>query len=225
LVTPGNLLRGPFGSWEIDLPSLGLSGLATAGHIGVLTTLDSSDLKQDYLYRVAVPDHPELNAMWTELDMTDHAIRGVQEVQYVPHLFETKENFCSTSEDEGRTFLDPEKGLYLCRDGQIRVMSDTGNSLLMQGATLAVNGQIIEKPICPAGTETHPEIFVSPTIGAATTSPDIKALPMHSLQTWAVNHSDTEWQIFLRILNSDERWIFPSSDYGRILVLTSCARN
>jgi len=224
LVTPGNVLRGPFGSWEIDLASFGLSGTATAGHLGVMTTLESSDLKQDYLYRVAVPDHPELNTMRTELDMTDHAIRGVQEIQYVSHSFESREDFCTTSEDEGRTFLDQEKGLYLCREGKIRVVSDTGNSLLMQGATLAVHGQIIEKPICPAGAGTHPEIFVAPSIAAATTTGD-KVLPMHSMQAWAVNYSDTEWQVLMRLLTSENTWIAPNEKYGRMMVITSCVQD
>jgi type II secretory pathway pseudopilin PulG len=224
LVAPDNVLRGPFGSWEIDLSTLGLSGLTTAGHLGVLTTLDSSDLKQDYLYRFAVPDHPELNAMRTELDMTDHAIRGVEGVQYVSHLFETREDFCSSAEDEGRTFLDSEKGLYLCRDSKIRVVSDSGNSLLMQGATLAVNGQLIEKPICPAGSATHPEIFVAPSIGAATTTGE-KVQPMHSLQAWAINYSDTQWQVLMRILTSENTWIAPTDNYGRMMVFTSCAQD
>jgi len=225
LLAPGTVLRGPYAGWEVDLPSLGLANLAVAGHLGMVTTLDSAALQQDFLYRVAVPGHPELNAMQTELDMTDHAIRGVEEIQYVSHLFESMTDFCTTPEDEGRTFLDHEKGLYLCRDGTTRVIGDTGNSLLLQGATLAANGDVIEKPICPVGSATHPEIFVAPSVGAGTTAPDIKALPMHSLQAWAVEHSDTEWQVFLRILNSDEEWIYPPSDYGRMIVLTSCARD
>jgi hypothetical protein len=134
-------------------------------------------------------------------------------------------NFCLTADDEGRTFLDAEKGLYVCRDGRTHMVSDSGNSLPVQEATLAVNFDLITKPICPAGTDTHPEIFVVPSIVATTTHPDIKALPMHSLQAWAVDHSTDDWQVFLRVLNSEEEWIYPPNDYARMMVMTSCARD
>jgi type II secretory pathway pseudopilin PulG len=227
-VDPGNVLQGYYGNWNIALADMGLTG--TPGHLGILTTLDSQDLKQDYLYRFAVPGHPELNAMQTELDMTDHAIRGVKELQYAPHSFETMPDFCATEADEGRTFLDSEKGLYLCRDGNIQVVSDTGNSLPIQTATLATDAQIIEKPICPAGSATHPEIFVTPSITAAATNATdaAKVKPMHSVQAWAVNYPATDpnaasWQVKMRVLTSDNTWIYPTPNYGRVVVFTSCA--
>ncbi len=227
-VEPSTVIRGPYGSWEISLGDFGLSG--QPGHLALLTTLDSQDLKQDYLYRVAVPGHPELNAMQTTLDMTDHAIRGVSEVQYEPHSFESLTDFCKSPDDEGRTFLDADKGLYLCRGGKIRVMSDTGNSLAMQGATLAVDGQIIEKPVCPAGSSTHPEIFVMPSISAAATNTTdaAKVKPTHAFQAWATNYPAADpkaasWQVHLRVLTSDNTWIYPTPNYGRMAVFTSCA--
>jgi hypothetical protein len=225
LLNATNLLRGPYGSWEVNLQDMGLAGVTTPGHLGMLTAMDSASLKQDFLYRVAVPGHPELNAMQIELDMTDHAIRGVKEIQYAAHDYDSMSNFCLTADDEGRTFLDAEKGLYVCRDGRTHIVSDSGNSLPIQEATLAVNFDMITKPICPAGTDTHPEIFVVPSIVATTTHPDIKAMPMHSLQAWAVDHNTDEWQVFLRVLNSEEEWIYPPDDYARMMVMTSCARD
>jgi hypothetical protein len=227
---PNSLLRGPYGSWVVTLADMGLAG--ESGHLGLLTSLDSQDLKQDYLYRVAVPGHPELNAMQTELDMTDHAIRGVGEIQYVDHAIEEMEGVGTTTEDEGRTFLDAERGLYLCREGHARVISDTGNSLPMQDATLATDSQIIDKPVCPAGSATHPEIFVMPSIAAAAaTVADATAVkPMHSYQVWATNYpatnpNATQWQVRMRILTSDNTWIYPTANYGRMVVFTSCVRD
>jgi hypothetical protein len=194
--------------------------------------LDSSALKQDFLYRVAVPGEPQLNAMQTTLDMTDHAIRGVGEIQYVSHSFESLADFCDTPADEGRTFLDADEGLYLCRGGQIRVVSDTGNSMAMQGATLAVDGQIIDKPTCSPGSATHPEIFVTPSItaAAANATDAAKVKGLHSIQAWASNYpassSDAvQWQVHMRVLTADNAWIYPTPDYGRMVVFTSCVND
>ncbi len=223
MASAGNILRGAYGGWEVNLAGMGLTG--AAGHLGTLTTLDSSSLAQDFLYRVAVPGQPELNAMQTELDMTDHTIRGVKEVQYVPHSFDSLANFCTTPEDEGKTFLDAERGLYLCRDGIVRVIGDTGNSMLMQDARVASSQQIIPKPECPAGSATHPEIFVAPSIVSATGASAEEAPPMASLQAWAVSLSDTEWQVFMRVLTSENNWISLPENFGRMMVMTSCVRD
>lgn len=229
-VEPSTLVRGPYGSWEFALADFNLTG--EPGHLALLTSLDSQALKQDYLYRIAVPGEPQLNAMQTTLDMTDHAIRGVGEVQYVAHSYESLANFCTAPEDEGRTFLDADKGLYLCRAGKIRVINDTGNSLAMQSATLATDGQLINKPVCPAGSATHPEIFVTPSVAAAAANATDagKVKPMHSFQTWATNYPATnpnapQWQVRMRVLNSDNTWIYPTPNYGRMVVFTSCVRD
>ncbi len=224
-VEPNTLVRGPYGAWEFALADLGLTG--EPGHLALLTTLDSQALKQDYLYRVAVPGQPELNEMQTALDMTDHAIMGVGELQYEPHSFESLTDFCKTAADEGRTFLDKDRGLYLCRGGKIRVMSDTGNSLAMQGAVLASDGQIIAKPVCPAGSSTHPEIFVTPSImaAAAGAADAAKVKPAHSVQAWATNYNADQWQVRMRVLTSDNTWIYPTPSYGRMVVFTSCVRD
>jgi hypothetical protein len=229
-VDPDTLVRGPYGSWQFTLADFNLPG--EAGHLAILTSLDSQALRQDFLYRVAVPGEPELNAMQTTLDMTDHAIRGVREVQYTSRDFESLTDFCTVPEDEGRTFLDTDEGLYLCRGGQIRVVSDTGNSLAMQGATLAVDGQIIDKPVCSPGSATHPEIFVTPSISAAAANAADaeKVKPAHSIQAWATDFpiSDpdaVQWQVRMRVLTSDNDWVYPTPDYGRMVVFTTCARD
>ncbi|WMW66353.1 shufflon system plasmid conjugative transfer pilus tip adhesin PilV [Nitratidesulfovibrio liaohensis] len=215
-----SVLRGAYGAWEVDLSGAGIANPG-AGHLGYLANFDASSLGQDFLYRVAVPGSPDLNAMQTELDMTDHAIRGVREVQFSHVAYEDMTDFCASADDDGRTFLDRERGLYLCRNGEVKMLGDSGNSVLMQKATLAKAGDRITKPTCPPGTATHPEIFVAPSLIA----PGEDAPPMTSVQAWATSISDTEWEVHLRLLTTDDSlgWVQPEADYGRIIAFATCA--
>lgn len=214
------VLRGAYGAWEVDLVASGIANPG-AGHIGYLSSLDASALGQDFLYRVSVPGAPELNAMQTELDMTDHSIRGVRSVQFLHHSYEEMTDFCASPEDDGRTFLDRDRGLYICRNGEAQILSDSGNSVLLQKAVLAKAGDRIPKPVCPPGTATHPEIFVAPSILAAGED----APPVASVQAWASSVSDTEWQVHMRLLTTSDSlgWIAPEADYGRLMVFSTCA--
>jgi hypothetical protein len=216
-------LHGAGGGWVLDLGALGIPSPGP-GHLGALGTFDSSALGQDFLYRVAVPGHPELNAMQTELDMTDHAIRGVSELQFTEREISTE---TCTDDELGRIFLDRNQGLYLCRNNRLETIGDTGNSTLLREATLAKNGDTIEKPVCPTNTGTTPMILTSPSI--ASFGPD--SPPISSFQTWATSLSDTQWRVFMRLLGSDKSlspdgsgWVYPADDYNRISVFTTCAR-
>ncbi|EHJ48819.1 shufflon domain protein [Solidesulfovibrio carbinoliphilus subsp. oakridgensis] len=211
-------LRGAFGGWIVTLANFGIASPG-AGHLGALTTFDSSSLGQDFLYRVAVPGHAELNAMQTDLDMTDHSIRNVHELQFTVRTLDGET--CDES-TEGRTFLDKDQGLYLCRNGKLEVIGDSGNSFLLKNATLAKDGDLITKPVCAPGTETAPQIFVAPSLAAA----GAEAPPITAFQAWAISKSETEWEVHLRLLTTDDNlgWINPGSDYGRIMVCTLCGK-
>lgn len=227
-VLPGqteNMLQGAGSGWSLDLGSVGIASPGS-GHLGAVSTYDSSALGQDFLYRVAVPGMPELNAMQTELDMTDHAIRNVSELQFEER--EITDESCSTPEEQGRLFLDAEQGLYLCRNSSLEIIGDSGNSQALKHVTVAVNGERIAKPACAPGTGTSPAIVTAPALAEA--GPD--APPMSSVQTWATSASDTEWQVHMRVLTSNktldgadsEGWVYPTDDYGRIMVLTMCVK-
>lgn len=225
-VIPGydpSMLVGAGYGWTITFASLGIASPG-AGHLGYVSDYDSSDLAQDYLYRVAVPGNPDLNAMQTELDMSDHGIENIKEAQFVERTITTEA--CTASTDQGRIFLDREQGLYLCRNGRIEVLADSGNSLLIKQQTVVKNGSLIDKPVCPPKTDLEPQIFVSPSIAEiGPTAP-----PMSAFQTWPVSLSDTQWQVFMRILTSDKSiggstgWGYPGDDYARISVTTICGR-
>lgn len=214
-------LHGAGAGWIVSLADLGIPSPGP-GHLGGLTNYDPTSLGQDQLYRVAVPGQPELNEMWTELDMTDHAIENVKEIQFVPHTLAEMENFCASGDQNGRFFLHADEGLYLCRDGKVQTIADTGNSLLMKDMTLASHGQRIPKPHCPPGVDAEPEIFLSPVVYATgEISP-----PITAVQSWATSVG-TEWQVNLRLMTADPRnstpvWVNPSPDYGKVMVTTIC---
>lgn len=213
-------LRGSFGAWSVPLSGTSIPNPGP-GHLGAVASMDGQDLDQDFLYRVAVPGKPELNEMSTELDMTDHAIRGVSELQFEPHdLMEMGgAGFCADPSREGRVFLDRNHGLYVCRDGKPRVVADTGNSALLSGSTIAVDGELVPKPTCPPGTDAEPRIFVAPSIVAQ----GADASSLVAVQAWATDEGD-DWRVHLRVLTTDKNagWIHPGPDFGRVMVFATC---
>ena len=220
-----SMLLGTGGGWAVSLPSVGITSPGP-GHLGSLSSFDSSSIGQDYLYRVAVPGAPELNAMQTDLDMTEHANRNVSELQFEERSISSET--CTSADDQGRIFLDRLQGLYICRNNSLEIIGDSGNSSLLKNATLAKNGDRIDKPSCAKSTNTVPAIFTAPSIVEA--GPDAPSL--NSFQTWSTSISDTEWQVFVRVLTPDKPlspdksgWVYPQEDYARILVFATCAKN
>ena len=221
---PADSLHGASGGWAFALASMGIPSPG-AGHLGALASIDPSALGHDFLYRMAVPGHPELNQMQTELDMTDHAIRNISELQFTER--EISSETCTTPEEQGRVFLDRVQGLYLCRNNSLEIVGDSGNSAQVKEVTLASSGDIVTKPSCAPGTNTVPMIFVAPAI--AEIGPD--APPLSAFQVWATSLNDTQWQVQLRLLSADKTfspdgsgWVYPEADYGRIMAVSLCAK-
>lgn len=210
-----NSILGSYGMWEFDLTKIGIPSPG-AGHLAALATFGSSELGLDFLYRVAVPGEPELNAMQTNLDMTDYDINNLRSIKLVSHSYD--EFLCEDTENENRLFYDEAEGLYICRNGEAVTVNDTGNSIMMKNATIASDGDYIDKPMCPAGTNTQPYIFVSPSI----VSSGEEAVHLAAIQSWATDVDDTKWQIHLRVLNKKDEWIYPQPNYNKMTVVTVC---
>lgn len=222
-VLPGQTdgtLHGAAGGFILDLAAIGIASPGP-GHLGAYSAFDEYDLGTDYLYRSSVPGHPEYNQMQTELDMTGHGIENVGSVQYVSRTV-TDGKSCS-DEDEGKMFLDELQGMYLCRNGQLVLLADTGNSTQFKMSTIAHNGDRIDKPSCAPGTGTTPQIYVAPAIASS----GAKSPPMAALQAWATSVSDSQWQVHLRVLNTtnEDSWVYPDANYGRVMVFTTCSKN
>ena len=208
-------ILGSYGMWEFDLTKMGIPSPG-AGHLAALATFGSSELGLDFMYRVAVPGEPELNAMQTNLDMTDYDIDNLRSIRLVSHSYD--EFLCEDTDNENRLFYDEDEGLYICRNGEAVTVNDTGNSIMMKNATIASDGDYVEKPICPSGTNTQPYIFVSPSI----VSSGEEAVHLAAIQSWATDVDDTKWQIHLRVLNKKDEWIYPQPNYNKMTVVTVC---
>lgn len=210
-----DVLVGAGGGYVLDLAGFGIASPG-AGHLGLYAAFDDYDLGTDYLYRASVPGQPEYNQMTVELDMTGHGIEHVGSVQFVSRTVNAGDP--CTDAEEGRMLFDQEQGMYLCRNHELVLMADTGNSSPVKNATIATHGQRIEKPRCGASGKTA-QIYVAPVdFSSGASSPSLAAV-----QAYATSVSDTQWQVNLRVLNTkDSTWINPPAGYGRAMVLAIC---
>lgn len=213
-------LRGAYGGWVLPLSGTNIP-IPEPGHLGGMAFLHNGEIRQDYLYRLAIPGKPELNEMHTELDMTTNAIRNVGELQFTRHD-SLPAGFCDGPEDEGRTLLRKDHGLYICRDQKIQTIADTGNTDLAREETIVADGAIIAKPQCPEGSGTVPKIFVL----ASSVAEGPVAQPLVTFQAWAEEFGTTSWRARLRVKTDEEKgFTHPAANYGRIKVETYCAKD
>ncbi len=210
-----DILVGAGGGYRIDLAAIGIP-LPGAGHLGYYSAFGEESLGTDFLYRNQVPGHPEYNQMNTNLDMTNHELTRVRDIQLVDRNI--AEGTACSAADEGKMFLDDTQGMYLCRNNQLVLMADTGNSSFIKNATVASHGTLINKPNCGASTGKTPQIFVGPVMfSSGANSPAISAV-----QAFAENYSATQWQVKLHVLNVDGQWIGPANGYGQVMVFAVC---
>ena len=63
----GTTATGAYGGWQISMAGYTNPG---SGHmVGLLTYYNGQSISNDYLYRVAIPNNPQLNTMQTNIDM------------------------------------------------------------------------------------------------------------------------------------------------------------
>ena len=154
--------------------------------------------------------------MNADLDMTRHVIEQAGGVRFIDRNV-TAGTTCAAA-DEGLLFLDDTQGMYLCRNGQLVLMADTGNSSFLKSATIASHNTKINKPNCGAATGKTPQIFVGPVMfSSGASSPAITAV-----QAYATNYSDTQWNIQLRVQNTDGNWVTPAAGFGQTMVFAVC---
>ena len=73
--TNPNIVQGVRGGWQVALSNYAIA--PGPGHTASALFLMDGALANDYLYRNAVPNHPEYNAMNTDLGMGNHNINNV----------------------------------------------------------------------------------------------------------------------------------------------------
>ncbi|CAH0648200.1 MULTISPECIES: shufflon system plasmid conjugative transfer pilus tip adhesin PilV [Pseudomonas] len=69
-----NVIQGVRGGWQVTLSNYAIN--PGAGHTASALFLMDGQLANDYLYRNAVPGHPELNSMNTDLSIGGHNINN-----------------------------------------------------------------------------------------------------------------------------------------------------
>ncbi|WP_248915984.1 shufflon system plasmid conjugative transfer pilus tip adhesin PilV [Pseudomonas moorei] len=72
--TNPNIIQGVRGGWQVTLSNYAIA--PGPGHTASALFLMDGTLANDYLYRNAVPGHPELNTMNTDLGMGNHNINN-----------------------------------------------------------------------------------------------------------------------------------------------------
>ena len=70
--------QGAYGSWSMSMAPYANPG---AGHAAGLATFTTNNGQNNYLYRVAVSGHPELNTMSTGLNMGSNSISNANDMQ------------------------------------------------------------------------------------------------------------------------------------------------
>ena len=227
-VASGQIPNQPAGTligtgWRMPLGTIGVPDPGP-GHLGMVTLYTIPNMTEDYLYRVEVGPE-ELNTMFTEIHLDDHAILETKEMQFVPHTLADMANFCATGTNESQIFQMRNRGLYICRDGEVHEILDTGNALQIKDMTLVGHGYRIAKPECAPHTDSLPEISITPIAMAAQTE---KTPSITTFQAFAVDGGDY-WQVILRMQDSKSKeddpnagWRYPDKHLVMGHAITFC---
>ena len=218
-------ILGAFGGWQFTLTPTNIPNPG-AGHLASLVYFESATATGNWLSRVAVGGQPELNQMSTTLDMNSNSIimgdadvgggdgEGVRSINFEDHL--TTDIGCAAGDNlGGGLFYNDAQGLFLCRQGQQVLISDSKNAALFKDATVVQHGTSIPKPTCPASAPTA-EIYTAP----AMVSDNGNGYPLQGVQTWATNMG-ANWTVNM-LIQTREGYVWPNATYGKILVITRC---
>ncbi|MHB1764556.1 MAG: shufflon system plasmid conjugative transfer pilus tip adhesin PilV [Gammaproteobacteria bacterium] len=231
-------LVGAYGGWSFSIAQTSIPNPGP-GHLVLFEYFSMGTFRSDALYRVAVPGHPELNEMSTRLDMGNHSVNDV-------HNLEANGTLATSGLSATRDFprgvmpngvhtwnLFANNGIYAgvdasgnpevaIRGGTITTEGDVtaehGQVSLAHTVvyeTLAQNGSVIPKPsYCPSGSGA--QIFVTPVF----ISGGPAAYPIGGYQAWASGTSQ-EWTIHARVL-TQAGWEYPPAPYLVVKAAVKC---
>lgn len=133
-LNPG-VIQGIRGGWELALSNYGIN--PGQGHTASALFLMDGDLANDYLYRNAVPGHPEYNRMNTAIDMGGNDIHNARNLNATNDITTTTGWFKSQN-DTGWLNEKWGGGIYQSDPNFLRIYNDKG---LATGGTLSA-GQV-----------------------------------------------------------------------------------
>lgn len=116
-IIENGVAKGTQGAWVQNLSSFGGYNPGN-GTVVIAGFYNNGNLVNDYLYRKALPGHPELNTMSTNLNMGDNDINDVNDVN--------AKGWLRTSGDTGWMNDKHKGGLYMDSAGVIKTTEDTG---------------------------------------------------------------------------------------------------
>lgn len=159
--------QGSYGGWQLSMAGYSNPG---PGHLAGLLFFNNGNLANNYLYRVAVPGHPELNTMSTALNMGNNDINNAKDIVVNGDesvgggiLVNGKSRHAGDATFGGNVGLDPNKYLYVddvfLRDRN-QWLSQITPKYVQQGASMISGSSYIGKPTCYGGGT--PKLFVIP---------------------------------------------------------------
>lgn len=170
---------GSYGSWSVPLTGYTAPG---SGHLASLLTFSGIQANNSFLYRVAVPGQPQLNAMQTDMSLTDqggtaHNITGVNTITGSTFSangggqFNTDQGGSlelggnNTTAGTGAPYIDFHQGGQGVQDFNVRIQNDANNHVTISSATgnagLQVNGTLQLANIASVGGACAPNGIVA----------------------------------------------------------------
>ncbi|MBS9759831.1 shufflon system plasmid conjugative transfer pilus tip adhesin PilV [Pseudomonas mosselii] len=137
---PG-VIQGIRGGWELALSNYGIN--PGQGHTASALFLMDGDLANDYLYRNAVPGHPEYNRMNTAIDMGGNDINNARAVTATNDIT-SKDGWFRSQNDTGWVNEKWGGGIYQSDADWVRVLNDKGllTGGKVRGGTLQSDGRV-----------------------------------------------------------------------------------
>lgn len=137
---PG-VIQGVRGGWEVALSNYGIN--LGQGHTASALFLMDGDLANDYLYRNAVPGHPEYNRMNTAIDMGGNDINNARAITATSDIT-SKDGWFRSQNDTGWVNEKWGGGIYQSDADWVRVLNDKGllSGGKIRGGTLQADGRV-----------------------------------------------------------------------------------
>ena len=139
-LNPG-LIQGVRGGWQVSLSNYGIN--PGQGHTASALFLMDGDLANDYLYRNAVPGHPEFNRMNTAIDMGGNDLNNASAVTATSDIT-SRDGWFRSQNDTGWVNDKWGGGIYQADADWVRVLNDKGllTGGKVRGGTLQADGRV-----------------------------------------------------------------------------------
>jgi prepilin-type N-terminal cleavage/methylation domain-containing protein len=231
-------VHGAYGGWQVDIAGTNIPNPGP-GHLAFMHYYNQGSLASDYLYRYKIPGQPDLNKMFTDLDMGDNDVNNAKNITANDNIgaggvapdaatpsgvgkgVKTWDMWAKHEVAVGKNGSN-KPAVKLDANGNViadaEVSAEKGNVKLSHAVTyetMASNGTTIPRPTyCPAGSS--PQIFLTPVMISSGST----AAPMGAYQAWASN-AGGHWVVHARLLTEDG-WRSPPAPYLVVKASVKC---